>query len=971
MSPCSARPARIGLALLIGLGALLEPARPSSASIPERTDAVPTPALNPGFPVLTGGTFSLPPQFVDLDLDGKHEILAVTDQGTIFVVGSLGKAFGSWPKSIGQPLSGPPAVGDVNLDGVPDIVLLAKTGLIRVFTGSGAAVMSATIPGTPVGGPVLAELNRTGRLSILAATTNGKLHAVAFDGSVVPGFPVTGPGPAVGGAFTFIAGDNQPRVGYLADPGGAAIYFMSGAPDAPYSYNPGVPLGQAMPVSGPRAKSFLSDIDELYLAGRGGQLWRFDPEVIVGMGGDPVPLAPAAGDSIVDTPCLVDVNGDLVPELALRSLNGGTLSIRLVDGEAGVAFGSFPKTYAGSAPGGAIVAADLGEGGTPELVFNHGGDKVSCLKVDGTLQWTLSGLVTAVGPALGDLEGDGAMDLAVVTTNGGIHSYTLGNAGVGPKGIEWPNHDGTADHARRHHLRDRAAVRPQWPAALSPPNAFTTRPVLADVSGDGLPEAIWSDYLSSKTYVWGQATDSLTGFPQTYTSGAIQDAPAVGDVTGDGIDEVIQSTANGYLVWGTRTGVKNSMLIDNNRILTPPGLADLNADGVLDVVVGSSSGRLYAANLITKTLLPGFPVTTAGAILLPPALGDVNGDGQTDIVVVANVRYITAYGRTGVAALAGWPRQFPSGNTLTQPILLPVAGNAGLAVAFGSQRVDSTFAYLVGGNSANKAGWPVRFAGNAIFGPIAGDFDNDNNPDVIFSTSTDSMYVLRANGGRAFARFYDSAGDVEVTNLVDLDLDQRPDIVAMSDHSTMLGMRFNGLLTRSFDRLTFFTEAGQPPAFGDLGNDGAMEMALSDLGQPILYSFGFGSWGKLWSPWPMKGHDARRTHALSGTTVVGAEDPGPALAALGWARAMPNPAAGRVTLAHSRPLRGRFEAAIYDLRGRLVRRIAAGEAPVGAAAPSWTWDGTDEHGSATVAGVYFYRVVDAEGALSTRVVRLR
>jgi hypothetical protein len=709
------------------------------------------------------------------------------------------------------------------------------------------------------------------------------------------------------------------------------------------------------------------------MAAKGGGLWRFDPDEIDFGSGDALPLTGVAPDSVTDTPCLFDANDDLVPELAVRSLRGDTLKVWIKDGEAGATYAAFPKAFPGSAPGGGIAAADLGEGATPEIVFNHGGDKVSCLKVDGTLQWTIV-LPSAAkaGPALGDLDGDGAMDLAVVTNNGKIYAYTLGNAGVGPKGIEWPNVDGTADHGRRHHVRDHAAPRPQWPAVVNPPGAYVGRPMMADVTGDGFPETIWSDSLLRKTYVIGQATDSIQGYPQIYNSGSINsDAPAVGDVTGDGVDETVQSTISGNLVWGNRNGQLNSMNLDtSNRILTPPVLADINNDGVLDVVVGSSSGRLYAANLVTKTLIAGFPVTTAGAISLPPAVGDVNGDGQTDIVVVSDPRTITAYARTGGAALAGWPRVFPSGSTLTQPILVPVAGNTGLAVSFGQARTDSVFAHLVGANGASRPGWPRRLAGTAIYGPVAGDFTNDAQPDFAFSSNTDSMYVFVANGGRALTRFVDSGGDIEVAGMVDVDLDQRPELIAVADHSVLLGVRFNGLLTRAFDRLVFYVDQGMPPAFGDLGGDGVMDMALSDLGTPFLFSFGFGSWDARWSPWPMKGHDPRRTNAFSGKTVVGADDAEAPIAVLGWARALPNPARGRIALTHSRPLAGRYEAAIYDLRGRLVRRVAAGEARPGEGAPSWTWDGVDDHGSAAAPGVYFYRVVDRDGALSTRIVRL-
>jgi hypothetical protein len=954
---------------------------PAFASIPERTDAVPTPAIDPGFPFVTsGGSFSLPPQFVDFDLDGKSDILAVDNLGVIYALGPNAQPLGGWPRSVGDRLSGPPAVGDLDLDGIPDLAVVTRRGLVWTFASNGVLrAVPYQLPGTPIGGPVLAELDATGRLAIVVATTDGKLHAINADGNPIAGWPVTGPGPAIGGAFTFIAGDNFPRVGYLAQAGGAVIYFTYAALDAANSYDPGVPLGPAMPVSGARKVTGLSDIDQLYLAGRGGQLWRFDPDVI-GMGGDPIALAPVLGDSIVDTPGLVDLTADLIPELAVRSLRGDTLSITVIDGAAGSPLIGFPRKYLNSAPGGAILAADLGDGATPELVFNQGGDKVTCITSNGTPQWTLTGLPAKAGPALGDLDGDGALDLAVATTDGKIYAYTLGNGGIGPRGVEWPNSDGQADHSRRHHVRDRAAVRPQWPAPLTPPEAFTARPLIADLTGDGLPEAVWSDYVTSKTYAWNQATSVAPGWPQTYANGAINDAPAVGDVTGDGVFETVQSTTTGWLVWGDKTGATGSLLIDLGKILTPPALADLDGDGTLDVVVGSSSGRLYGVNLVTRAVIAGFPVTTAGAIVLPPALGDITGDGQTDIVVVAGLRYIYAYGKTGGAPLAGWPRQFPSGSSLTQPILVPVAGNSGLAVSFGQARADSVLAHLVGGNSTEKAGWPKTLAGTLIFGPVAGDFNNDGAPDFVFSTGNliasnpgaDSVYVFVANGNRALYRLYSSPGNVEVSGMVDLDLDQRPDIIAISDRSTIFGIRFNGLVSRAFDRLVFFLESGQPPAFGDLGNDGVMEMALSDLGSPILYSFGFGSWNAAWAPWPMKGHDPKRTNAFSGLTVVGVGDSPPApVVTAGWARALPNPAAGRVALTHSRPLAGRFEAAIFDLRGRLVRRVAAGEARVGDSPPTWTWDGADDAGRATAAGVYFYRVVDQLGALSTRVVRLR
>jgi hypothetical protein len=666
-----------------------------------------------------------------------------------------------------------------------------------------------------------------------------------------------------------------------------------------------------------------------------------------------------------------------VPELALLALRGDTLGVYLLDGATGIPLAGFPRRYLGAQPVGGIVCADVGDNNFPEMIFNHSGDKVSCVRSNGTSAWMLSGLPSVTAPALGDLDADDGVDMVVVTTNGFIYAWTLGNAGLGPRAFEWPNAGGSPRHEGRHQIRDRATVRAFWPPPITPVNTFTTRPTIGNYDADNRPDVFWSDYATGKTFGFEGTGGTLAGTPQAYARGAVLDAPVLGDVTGDGVFEVVQATSQGYLVWSDRNGATGFLLVDSGRILAPPSLADIDNDGNLDVVVGSSSGRLYAVRLKAPVgVLPGFPVTTAGAIVQSPALGDVNGDGQTDIVIVGGGRTIYAYPRTGATALTGWPRQFPSGQTLTQPILVPVAGQVGLRVAFGrATAADSVVAHLVGSNGAPMPGWPRRLinAFDYIAGPVAGDFDNDGAADLVFSTGGDSVIVFNTAGNRPFARWYDSPGNVEVCAMVDFDLDVRPEIVAVSDLSTILGIRYNGLTVRSFTRLLINLEPGAPPAFGDIGNDGVLDMAASDLGQPILYSWGYGSWKPAASPWPMKGHDRYRTNAFSGRTVVGVEDPvaaGPPARGSGLARAVPNPSRSSVAFSHTRALAGAFEAALFDVRGRLVRVLGRGTAPEAGETRAWTWDGRDEAGAMAPAGIYFYQVRDAAGTLRQKVVRL-
>lgn len=73
--------------------------------------------------------------------------------------------------------------------------------------------------------------------------------------------------------------------------------------------------------------------------------------------------------------------------------------------------------------------------------------------------------------------------------------------------------------------------------------------------------------------------------------------------------------------------------------------------------------------------------------------------------------------------------------------------------------------------------------------------------------------------------------------------------------------------------------------------------------------------------------------------------------------AWPNPFNPRVTLAWSLAAPGRIDLAVYDLRGRLVRRLLQ-DATV-AASDDLIWDGTDQTGRALASGVYLVRLQGA------------
>lgn len=71
-------------------------------------------------------------------------------------------------------------------------------------------------------------------------------------------------------------------------------------------------------------------------------------------------------------------------------------------------------------------------------------------------------------------------------------------------------------------------------------------------------------------------------------------------------------------------------------------------------------------------------------------------------------------------------------------------------------------------------------------------------------------------------------------------------------------------------------------------------------------------------------------------------------------RVVPNPATGAASLVFSTSRAGEVEAGIYDVAGRLIRKLSGNWATIGEHAIAW--DGRDEHGESVGAGVYVYTV---------------
>lgn len=189
-------------------------------------------------------------------------------------------------------------------------------------------------------------------------------------------------------------------------------------------------------------------------------------------------------------------------------------------------------------------------------------------------------------------------------------------------------------------VRDGLAPMPGFPLTFA--SNPTYKPLrgltLADLNGDGIDEIILC-HNEELNVIDGQGHVVWT---QPLVGGMAQYPATVGDIDGDGDLEIVALTAYGNNRGGVNvfdhTGATMlSVVTNNNPLICAPVLADLNNDGLLEIVFcgrGKASANIapgiHVWNLQGEEL-PGFPFELPGTPAITPTVADIDNDSWLEI----------------------------------------------------------------------------------------------------------------------------------------------------------------------------------------------------------------------------------------------------------------------------------------------------------------------------------------------------
>lgn len=329
------------------------------------------------------------------------------------------------------------------------------------------------------------------------------------------------------------------------------------------------------------------------------------------------------GGEIRSSPLIADLDGDGSNDIVFGSRDGLLYALN----ESGaVKWAVETGGPIDSSPNAGELALDFGL----EVVVGSDDENIYVVSARGKVLWTYrTAEPVKSSPALADVDGDGNLEVIVGSNDNLV--YVLRS----PPAKVW---------------------------MFQTQGDVSGSPAVFDVDGDGKKEVVVGSqdgnlyvlYLKLKEIVKGPRKCTPTGCSRSdievtqlaqkwnwTTKEVISSSPAIADINNDGLSEIVFGSEgkNLYILDGYGRRIKKYSV--NKAVTDPASLADVNADGFKDIIFTSTDGTIYVLNHKGERI---WSTQLESPIHTPPALADIDSDGILEIIVACDDGRLYVFG---------------------------------------------------------------------------------------------------------------------------------------------------------------------------------------------------------------------------------------------------------------------------------------------------------------------------------------
>ena len=369
----------------------------------------------------------------------------------------------------------------------------------------------------------------------------------------------------------------------------------------------------------------------------------------------------------------------------------------------------------------------------------------------------------------------------------------------------------------------------------------------------------------------------------TYTTSSIGSRPVFGDINGDGEIEIVVAVGGDIYAEipgvvgqpGDLGGVYALDIYGNtlwfhqsldaiggspqdgrpDGVYSTPALADMDGDGIKDVVYGGWDQRLHVLNGSTGEELPGWPLLLLDTIWSSPVVWDLDHDGSTEILIGADISANAQLGtQTGgifhVVNSAGEQDILGFDQLLANPLETRLRGKFEEQTLWSSPVLgdwdddgDPEIAYGTGNyligvgeyvrvwNYDGTDGYQLPTIGRTFATPAFADLDGNGTLELIATTLEGYVHAWDNTGTELFATqtypFSASGMSIPIFSAplaVDLDGDGALEIIYSQGAELVIVDATGNQLTTPDTREYVMTMFLASPAIGDIDGDGRLDI---------------------------------------------------------------------------------------------------------------------------------------------------